>query len=434
MSSRSHDLSPASYLQRRASEAGQSLTGALTDLLTGPWSSTHGRVQHTLLAVCPNSEVVAQAALQAAQQVRAPLLFAATLNQVDRDGGYTGWTPARLADFVAEETERRKIDVPVVLGLDHGGPWKKDQHVHQDLDYETAFREAETSITACIDAGYDLLHLDPTVDRRLPHGQHVAIEDLVDRTVRLLRHAETYRREHGLSPRAYEVGTEESGGLQSEDRFCAFLRRLSDALDGHDLPRPSFVVGDVGTRLDTAHVNIVRTERLATEARRQIGALLKGHYTDEVEHLDVYPLSGVGGANVGPGLSATEYDALVDLVGLERRLDRDSGFREAMRTAVVRSDRWRKWLHPEERGLDFDRLAPERRQWLVRTGSRYVWTDPDVQAARSRLYDHVRPYRDADDFVHWRVRSTILRYLYAFNLTGLADRIGKSGEGEGEKG
>jgi len=438
MSSRSPDRSPAFHLQRRASEAGLSLTGTLTDLLTGAWSDAHGRVQHTLLAVCPNSEVVTRAALQAAQQARAPLLFAATLNQVDRDGGYTGWTPDAFARFVNREVERLVVDVPVVLGLDHGGPWKKDHHVHQDLDYETAFREAETSITACLDAGYDLLHLDPTADRRLPPGQPVAIDDLVDRTVRLLRHAEAYRTEHGLSPRAYEVGTEESGGLQSEDRFCAFLGQLADALDDHDLPRPSFVVGDVGTRLDTAHVNVVRTERLATEARRQIGALLKGHYTDEVEHLEVYPLTGVGGANVGPGLSAAEYDALVDLVGLERRLDRDSGFREAMRAAVVESDRWRKWLHPEERGLDFGRLTPERRQWLVRTGSRYVWTDPDVQAARSRLYDHVRPYRDADDFVHWRVRSAILRYLYAFNLTGLADRIGdgvgKDGGGVSERG
>src|SRR5512133_1950259 len=51
----------------------------------------------TLLAVCPNSEAVLKAAILAARDHRAPMLFAATLNQVDVDGGYTGWTQG---DFV----------------------------------------------------------------------------------------------------------------------------------------------------------------------------------------------------------------------------------------------------------------------------------------------------------------------------------------------
>ena len=46
---------------------------------------------HTLLAVCPNSELVLKAAIRAAKRADAPILFAATLNQVDIDRGYTGW-------------------------------------------------------------------------------------------------------------------------------------------------------------------------------------------------------------------------------------------------------------------------------------------------------------------------------------------------------
>ena len=418
---------PTSSTSRPSAAPGEStrcITHMLIDHLTGAWAGPRGRVQHTLLAVCPNSEVVARAALQAAKEARAPLLYAATLNQVDRDSSYTGWTPASFADFVNTEMDRLGMDVPVALCLDHGGPWKKDAHVQQDLSYEESRDAVLASIRACIDAGYDLLHLDPTVDVRLPPGQAVPITDIVERTVDLLHTAETYRQSVGRGPIAYEVGTEESGGgLQTEDRFCSFLQHLERGLDEHDLPRPSFVVGDVGTRLDTSHVNMVRTERLTTEARRQIGALLKGHYTDSVERLDVYPISGVGGANVGPGLSSAEYDALLDLAALENRLDAASGFREALRSAVVNSRRWRKWLRPEEHGLDFDALPRTRRDWLVHTGSRYVWTDPDVQDARERLYENTRTYRDPDAFVHWRVRGEILRYMHAFNLVGLADRI-----------
>ncbi len=47
----------------------------------------------TLLAVCPNSDAVLEAAIEVAARTLAPMLFATTLNQVDRDGGYTGWTP-----------------------------------------------------------------------------------------------------------------------------------------------------------------------------------------------------------------------------------------------------------------------------------------------------------------------------------------------------
>lgn len=404
---------------------GAPLVDAFVDAIQGPLAPQGGPGgRHTLLAVCPNSETVTRAALLAAQETGSPLLYAATLNQVDRDGGYTGWTPASFADFVAAEVDRLNVDVPVVLGLDHGGPWKKDAHARCELDYATTMDEVKTSLTACIDAGYELLHLDPTEDRRLPHGQPVPIDDIVDRTVDLLTHAERIRRDRGRGPIAYEVGTEESGGgLQSEDRFCDFLGRLKDALDAHDLPDPCFVVGDVGTRLDTAHVNPVRAQRLTTEAQRQIGALLKGHYTDAVASLEAYPLSGVGGANVGPGLSVVEADALDDLVTLERKLGASSGFPDALRDAVVDSGRWRKWLRPEEAGLSFDALPPDRQQWLVKTGSRYVWTHPEVALARDRLYDNVAAYRNAEAFVTWQVKTEIQRYLHAFNLVDFTDRL-----------
>jgi len=429
------DLSSADgSLRARARATGQSLVGALVEYLSqaltagAPADPSVPLGRHTLLAVCPTSEAVTRAALVAAQRVQAPLLFAATLNQVDRDGGYTGWTPHDFAAFVEREADRIGVDVPIVLGLDHGGPWRKDAHAQQDLDYTATMEAVKTSLEACIDAGYELLHLDPTEDRRLPESQPVPIGDIVDRTVELMQYAETVRQDRERGPIAYEVGTEEvGGGLQSEERFSAFLRLLSDALSAEDLPEPMFVVGDVGTKLDTAHFNATRARTLTAEAQSQVGALLKGHYTDDVDALEAYPLSGMGGANVGPGLAAVERDALRELVDLERQVLREpgqrSGFPHALRDAVVSSGRWRKWLRPEEEGAPFRALPDDRQQWLVGTGSRYVWTDPAVEAARDDLYANVSPYRDADAFVQWRLETEITRYLHAFNLVGLAPEL-----------
>lgn len=415
----------ASSLRQAAVERDAAEVALLVELQLGPLSDpAHPGARHTLLAVCPNSEAVARAALLAAREANAPLLYAATLNQVDGTDSYTGWTPASFARFVQSESERLEIDVPVLLGLDHGGPWKKDVHRQRALDYDATMQAVKRSIAACMQAGYDLLHLDPTVDPRLPADTPVPLEAIVDRTVDLMRHAENVRQNTGRSRVAYEVGTEEvTGGLQSEDRFRSFLHLLRDALEPNDLPFPSFVVGDVGTTLDGQAFNADRARRLTQAATRQMGALLKGHYTDNVATPEVYPLSGMGAANVGPGLSAVEADALRRLVALERRLDRTSGFSEALREAVVKSGRWRKWLSPAEEGCSFDDLPRERQRWLVDTGSRYVWTNPTVDARRQALYDNVARYRNPEAYVHWRLKTAILEYMHAFNLVGLADSL-----------
>ena len=56
--------------------------------------TAEGHKPMTLLAVCPNSPSVIRAAFRAAKRNNAPIKFAATLNQVDGDGGYTRANPA----------------------------------------------------------------------------------------------------------------------------------------------------------------------------------------------------------------------------------------------------------------------------------------------------------------------------------------------------
>jgi tagatose-1,6-bisphosphate aldolase non-catalytic subunit AgaZ/GatZ len=374
----------------------------------------------TLLAVCPNSEAVTRAALRAAKEADAPLLLAATLNQVDREGGYTGWTPDQLVRFVAREAERIGVPGLVLPCLDHGGPWLKDEHTRANYSYEETLEAVKRSVEACIDAGYALLHLDPTVDRRRPDSTP-PIEWVVERTVELIAHAEAYRNRTNRPPISYEVGTEEvQGGLADLDTFASFLERLDAALHAHNLEDawPCFVVGKVGTDLDTTSFDPEVARRL-TEVARPYGVRLKGHYTDYVANPEDYPLSGMGGANVGPEFTEVEYEALMELVRLEHKLGRSSELGAAVRDAVVDSRRWTKWLRPEEAGAAFDELSAERQQWLIRTGSRYIWTEPNVQAARRQLRDNLRGYRDAEAYVVWRIQSAILKYYHAFNLIGL---------------
>lgn len=383
-----------------------------------------GRV--TLLAVCPNSEAVTRAALAVAREANAPILFAATLNQVDREDGYTGWTPASFTAFVEQESARIGLTTPVLACLDHGGPWLKDRHTTAGLSLDETMAEVKRSIEACIDAGYALLHIDPTVDRTRPADEPLPIEVVVERTLELIAHAEVYRKRQHRPAFSYEVGTEEvHGGLADMSVFQVFLEGLDDGLRarGLDYAWPCFVVGKVGTDLDTTYFDAEVASRL-TERVKPFGALIKGHYSDYVENPHEYPLSEMGGANVGPEFTEEEFLALENLQRLERLLGKASGFDVALKDAVLESGRWQKWLKPDERGLAFDSLSEPRRRWLLRTCSRYIWTHPRVQNARQDLYYNVRNHRQGDAFVIWWIRNAIMKYVHAFNLLDFNEALG----------
>jgi len=384
-----------------------------------------GAKQVTLLAVCPNSDAVLEAAVKAAMLNRSPMLFAATLNQVDRDGGYTGWKPA---DFVARMNayaDKYHWEGPLYPCLDHGGPWLKDLHSLNKLSYQQTMEEVKLTLTACLSAGYQLLHIDPTVDRTLPVGTTVPVETVVSRTIELIGHSEKVRKQMGLPPIAYEVGSEEvHGGLVDLRSFTFFLQNLKAGLQAHDLMEawPSFVVAQVGTDLHTTFFDSTAAERLF-EIVAPYGTLCKGHYTDWVENPHEYPLRGMGGANVGPEFTSAEYRALKSLCQKEASLCshrhgiRPSGFMQALEEAVVESNRWRKWLQPDEKGKEFAQLSPARRDWLSQTGARYVWTTPSVTGARQQLYHNLSAVMaDPHGYVVDQIEKVIDAYINAFNL------------------
>ena len=95
-----------------------------------------------------------------------------------------------------------------------------------------------------------------------------------------------------------------------------------------------------------------------------------------------------------------------------------AGIMEALERAVYDSGRWRKWLQPDETP-SFRDLSPERRDWLVQTGARYIWTQPEVDAARGSLYRHMAEgMPDAGQFVVARIARSMEKYVGGFRLFG----------------
>jgi tagatose-1,6-bisphosphate aldolase non-catalytic subunit AgaZ/GatZ len=78
------------------------------------------------LAACRNPAAVITAWLGAAKRNNAPINFAATLNQMDLDGGHTGLTTKQFVQILRQETRAIHFARPVIVAVDHGGPSLQD--------------------------------------------------------------------------------------------------------------------------------------------------------------------------------------------------------------------------------------------------------------------------------------------------------------------
>lgn len=292
--------------------------------------------------------------------------------------------------------------------------------------------EVKNSFEKAIDAGYDMIHVDPTIDITLEKGDSIDIDIVAERTLELIVHCENYRKEKGLEKIAYEVGTEEvHGGLADMKVFNRFMQLLKKGLKDNYLSEtwPCFVVGKVGTDLHTTLFDPIVAKEL-TEATRPYGSKIKGHYSDSVDNPEAYPASGMGAANIGPEFTEREYDGLMELIDIENeyyqqgKVAKLSQMKERLWEAVIESMRWVKWVNEDESSKDFYANPEERQVWLIKTGCRYIWENPEVLAARSKLYNNMEMNGiKAEEIILSRIGQAMDRYFHTFNLVNLSDLL-----------
>ena len=392
----------------------------------------------TLLGVGPMSSLAVRAALEVGQEADCPVMLIASRNQVDSaafGGGYVqGWTQQTFAAHVRSLAAQIAFDGLLYVCRDHGGPWHRDEELRANLPVEKAMASAAESYRADLQAGFHLLHVDPTRD---PAGA-VPLAVVVQRSLDLTETIERARAELRLPPVCYEIGTEEtSGGLTAEAAFATFITDLLRQLSAKALPRPAFMVGQTGTlvkmRENIGTFNAAAARRLAAIARGN-GLGFKEHNADYLagEILAVHPELGITAANVAPEFGVAETQALFALADREAEAIRDhagaevapSGLRKIVEEKVLASRRWVKWLRPAEKGTTEADLRDDRsrREEVAAVCGHYVFTDPQVAAARQRLCANAQALRiaaDPESHVLDAVKASIAHYVEPFRLSGL---------------
>ena len=385
----------------------------------------HQRLQHflnkkrcTLLGVGPMSLNCVDATIELANDHEIPILLIASRRQIDSEdfgGGYVNnWSTSEYARYVQSADKKGKI----LLARDHGGPWQNTAEVANNLSLRQAMESAKSSYQSDLEAGFQVLHIDPSVDI---HG-NPDVDEVLDRVFELYDFCWSKAQQMGKEV-IFEVGTEEqSGSTNSQEELEYTLNAIHKFCEKNRLPRPSFVVIQCGTRVMEAR-NVGSFDspvRVADELPAEIqlpkmieicnryGIFMKEHNTDYLsnEALQWHPRLGIHAANVAPEFGVTETRALLSILesnGLSKLAE------EFLQVSYA-SNKWEKWMVENSPASDIDRAI---------ISGHYIFSKPECLELKAKASEKLASNGiDLNDYLKEQVKVAILRYLRNFRLVG----------------
>ncbi|CQR25806.1 Tagatose 6 phosphate kinase [Streptococcus varani] len=383
-----------------------------------------------------------QATLELSKEDDYPVMFIASRNQVDLDelgGGYVnGWNQFSFAEAVEEVAKKIGYDNLYYLCRDHGGPWQRDKERNDHLPTEEAMKLGQLSYIGDIEAGFDLLMIDPTKDP-FEVGKVIPLDVVLERTVELIDFCERERKARNLPEIGYEVGTEETnGGLTSTETYENFILGLQEELGRRNLPMPTFIVGQTGTLTrkteQVGHFNFKNAFELSQMAKRY-GVGLKEHngdYLDDVTLLEHIP-SRITATNVAPQYGTEETRAYLNLAKVEAKLVEYGLVAEASKVAetllikAIESERWRKWMVGEQKDLTVEQILSgdkKLQEEILDIAGHYTFNDDTVKTEIEKLYANLSAHDiDGQRYVIDHIKRPIRDYAECYNLKGVTSRI-----------
>ncbi|HLB42250.1 MAG TPA: class II D-tagatose-bisphosphate aldolase, non-catalytic subunit [Gammaproteobacteria bacterium] len=370
----------------------------------------------TLLGVGPMSVNCVDATIELANEHEVPIMLIASRRQIDSEnfgGGYVNnWTTTDFAHYVIDRDKKGKI----LLARDHGGPWQNTKEKDVNLGLRRAMESAKSSYRSDLEAGFQILHIDPSVDI---HG-HPSTDEILDRIFELYEFCYTQAQQTRKEV-IFEIGTEEqSGSTNSQEELDYTLKAVQHFCKKNHLPKPSFVVIQCGTRvMETRNVGSFDSPvRVANELPAEIqlpkmieicnryGIFMKEHNTDYLtdEALQWHPRLGIHAANVAPEFGVAETKALISI------LEKNSltNLVERFLRLAYESRKWDKWMLKNTQATDRDRAI---------IAGHYVFSKPECSDIKSEANRELtRKGFELETYLKQQVKQSILRYLRNFRL------------------
>ena len=367
----------------------------------------------TLLCVGPMSKNCVDATIELADQYKTPLMLIASRRQIDSEqfgGGYVeNWSTKKFADYVRS----KDINQNIILARDHGGPWQNELEKSKNMNLKDAMQSAKDSYRADIDAGFHMLHIDPSVDI---HSQPNA-DQVLERVYELYDFCWSYAQQKDQDI-IFEIGTEEqSGSNNSKEELEYTLENMRKFCKNNKIPFPSFIVIQAGTRvMETKNIGSfdspIRVENeLPPEIQipqmidicNKYGIFMKEHNTDylSTDSLKWQPRLGIHAANIAPEFGVAETRAFIDMLKEGGHTDLLDEFLKIS----YESMKWKKWMLKNTDANDTDRAI---------IAGHYVFSSNEFIKLKAKA---LKKIDNLEGFLKKKVKESIFRYMNAFNLT-----------------
>ena len=370
----------------------------------------------TLLGVGPMSVNCVDAAIELSNQFDSILMLIASRRQIDSEefgGGYVNnWSTDQFAEYVIDRDKKGKI----LLARDHGGPWQSELEITQNLSLRNALESAKKSYKADIDAGFQIIHIDPSIDI---HGIP-SRDEILDRIYELYEYCWIYAQRIGKEI-IFEVGTEEqSGSTNTQEELDYTLQSINNFCDKNSFPRPTFVVIQTGTRVmemrnvGSFDIPLRVVDELPAEIQvpkmiqvcNDNGIFMKEHNADYLtdEALYWHPRLGIHAANIAPEFGVAESKALVQSLEDNNLKKLSDEFLDLAYT----SGKWKKWMTKDSSASDRDRAI---------IAGHYVFSKPECHDIKSRAQRFLNEKNiHLNQLLKEAVKASIYRYMYNFQL------------------
>ena len=366
----------------------------------------------TLLGVGPMSKNCIDATIELANEYCTPLMLIASRRQIDSEqfgGGYVeNWTTEQFADYVIYKDTQKNI----ILARDHGGPWQNELEISNKLNLNDAMQSAKESYRADIDAGFQILHIDPSVDIHANPN----IDQVLERVYELYEFCWTYSQQKKQDV-IFEIGTEEQNGSNNTQEELEYtLECMRKFCKSNKLPYPSFIVIQAGTRvMEMRNVGSFDSPiRVANELPPEIQIpkmisickhyriFMKEHNADylSTDSLKWQPRLGIHAANIAPEFGVAESKAFIDLM---ENSNQNILLEEFLRISYE-SKKWEKWMINATSASDKDRAI---------ISGHYIFSTAECLELKSQARYHIK---DLDTQLKNKVKESIFRYMKAFNL------------------
>lgn len=369
----------------------------------------------TFLGVGPMSIRVVEETLKIANSFNKPIALIPSRRQVDSaslGGGYVcNWTTQKFS----QDIKKRNTVGNLLLSRDHSGPWQGATGPDKlEVSLTSAMDEAKESLTADIQSGFDLIHIDPSQ----AYKRGATNEDVDNLALELIEHCYRTSKDNNREF-IYELGTDEQDYHPEpiyflEDKVKKIKKKLMDA----NLPLPYYYVVQTGTKvMETRNVGSFN-QPISVKGQlspamylpnlikmlQENGLRLKEHNSDYLNQksLEWHRRFGIHASNVAPEFGVTETRAILFFL-------RKNGFAKEHDFLIdyfFQQGKWKKWK------LENSTLSDEE---LATISGHYHFSDIEVQEKIEKVtIEATNRSLDFDGFVRASISNAIMKYTNAY--------------------